>query len=49
MLKRQPNDFVFYILTVFENVYGFDKTSKDEIIHKIETENKNVFLLELSE
>lgn len=36
MLKRNPEDFVFYVLTVMENIYGFESSSKAEIIHKIE-------------
>jgi len=36
-------------LTVSENIYSFENTSKDEILKKIEVENKKLFLLELSE
>lgn len=28
-----------------ENIYPFESSSKAEIIHKVEEENKNVFLL----
>lgn len=36
MLKRNEEDFVFYVLTVMENIYPFESTSKAEIIQKIE-------------
>lgn len=45
LLKKEPEDFVFYVLTVFENIYGFKYTSKAEILHKVENESKNIFLL----
>lgn len=45
LLNRPAHDFVFYVLTVFENVYSFETTSKTEILHKIEAESKHVFLL----
>ena len=28
MLKRDPSDFTFYVLTVLENIYGFENNSK---------------------
>ena len=36
LLKRDPSDFVFYILTMYEAIYPFEGTSKAEIIHKME-------------
>ena len=45
LLKRNPDEFVFYVLTMYEAIYPFDSTSKSEILHKVEVENKNVFLL----
>ena len=48
LLKRDSADFVFYILTMYEAIYPFEGTSKAEIIHKMDVENKNAFLLELS-
>lgn len=48
LLKRDASEFVFYILTMYESIYSFDTTSKAELLHKMEVENKNAFLLELS-
>jgi hypothetical protein len=45
LVKRNPKDFVFYVLTIFENIYSFETTSKAEIINKIENEGKNCFFL----
>lgn len=49
LLKAQPGDYKFYVLTMYENIYNFETTSKTEILHKTEAENKNIFLIELSQ
>lgn len=34
-IDRLPEDFMFYVLTVFENIYNFETTSKAQILHKV--------------
>lgn len=34
LLKAQPGDYKFYVLTMYENIYNFETTSKTEILHK---------------
>ena len=36
LLKRNPDEFAFYVLTMYEAIYPFETTSKSEILHKIE-------------
>jgi hypothetical protein len=35
LLGRKPDEFVFYVLTMYEAIYPFDGTNKAEILHKI--------------
>lgn len=35
MLKKEASNFVFYVLTIYENTYDFLASPKTEIINKI--------------
>lgn len=48
LIKCDPKLVRFYVLTMHEGIYGVGNVPMSDIVNKIENENKNVFLWQLS-